>query len=176
METIETPQIINAQEIGFDDLLDEVEKAMLESPDALLSFPLENIFTNGLYLRRVKLNKGTIFTSKLHKTQNPYIIMKGTVLVWETGCKEAGLIHAPYVSVTEPNTRRLVYVVEDSEWMTCHANPENLELEEIEEKLFGVHVNKLLSESLIEKIKLAELESKSLSTTTDKRTIKQIKQ
>lgn len=174
METITTPEVINAQEIGFDDLLDSVEKAMLDSADTLLTFPLENIFTNGLYLRRVKIPKGTIFTSKLHKTQNPYTIMKGVVLVWETGCKEAGLIHAPYVGVTEPNTRRLVYVVEDAEWMTCHANPDNLDLEEMEEKLFGVYVNKLLDEAMVERIKLAEIESKQLSVTTDKRILKNI--
>jgi hypothetical protein len=175
METITTPKIINAQEMSFDDLLDSVEKAMLESADAVLTFPLENIFTNGLYLRRVKIPKGTIFTSKIHKTQNPYTIIKGVVLVWETGCKEAGLIHAPYVGITEPNTRRLVYVVEDAEWMTCHANPDNLDLEEMEKKLFGVYVNKLLDESMIQKIKLAEMESKQFSTITDKRSVKQIK-
>jgi hypothetical protein len=175
METIKTPQIIDAQEVGFDDLLDEVERAMLESPDALISFPLENIFTNGLYLRKVKLTKGTIFTSKLHKTQNPFIIMKGSVLVWETGCKEAGLINAPYVGVTEPNTRRLVYVIEDSEWMTCHANPDNLDLDGIEEKLFGAYVNKLLSKEMIDRIESVEAESKQFSVTTDKRSIKQIK-
>jgi len=175
METIKTPEVINAQEMGFDDLLDSVEKAMLESGEALLTLPLENIFTNGLYLRRVKIPKGTVFTSKLHKTQNPYTIMKGIVLVWETGCKEAGLIHAPYVGVTEPNTRRLVYVVEDAEWMTCHANPDNLDLEEMEEKLFGVYVNKLLDETMIERIKMAELESKQQSVTKDKRDVKLIK-
>jgi len=175
METITTPELINAQEIGFDDLLDSVEKAMLESADAILTFPLENIFTNGLYLRRVKLPKGTIFTSKLHKTQNPYMIMKGSVLVWETGCKEAGLINAPYVGVTEPDTRRLVYVIEDSEWMTCHANPDNLDLEEMEDKLFGAYINRLLDETMIEKIRVAEIQSKELSITTDKRIVKQIK-
>lgn len=175
METINTPQFINAQEIGFDDLLDEVEKVILESPDVILSVPVENLFTDGLYMRRVKLQRGSLVTSKVHKTQNPFMIMKGSVLVWDAGCKEASLIFAPYVGVTEPNTRRMVYVVDDCDWITCHPNHENLDLKSMEEKIFGVHVNKLLNQEMINRLEVCQREAEEKSITIDKRITKEIK-
>jgi hypothetical protein len=175
METITTQQVINAQELAFDDLLDEVEKAILQSPDVILSVPVENLFTDGLYMRRVKLQKGSLVTSKVHKTQNPFMIMKGSVLVWDAGCSEASLINAPYVGITEPNTRRMVYVVDDCDWITCHPNHENLDLKSMEEKIFGVHVNKLLNKEMADRLEACKKEADMKSTTIDKRTIKQIK-
>jgi hypothetical protein len=175
METIKTPEVINAQEMGFDDLLDSVEKAILESPDLILSVPVENLFTDGLYMRRVKLEKGSLVTSKVHKTQHPFMIMQGCVLVWDAGCKEASLIFAPYVGVTEPNTRRMVYVVEDCDWITCYPNHDNLDLKEMEDNIFGFHVNKLLSQEMKDKLDVYQRESDEKSITIDKRVTKEIK-
>jgi hypothetical protein len=175
METIKTPEVINAQEMGFDDLLDSVEKAILESPDLILTVPVENLFTDGLYMRRVKLEKGSLVTSKVHKTQHPFMIMKGCVLVWDADSKEASLIFAPYVGVTEPNTRRMVYVVEDCDWITCHPNHDNIDLQEMEEKIFGFHDNKLLSQEMKNRLEVYQRESDEKSITIDKRFTKEIK-
>jgi hypothetical protein len=175
METIKTPEVINAQEMGFDDLLDSVEKAILESPDLILTVPVENLFTDGLYMRRVKLEKGSLVTSKVHKTQHPFMIMQGCVLVWDAGCKEASLIFAPYVGVTEPNTRRMVYVVEDCDWITCHPNHDNIDLQKMEDKIFGFHDNKLLSQEMKNRLEVYQRESDEKSITIDKRVTKEIK-
>jgi hypothetical protein len=69
----------------------------------------------------------------------------------------------------------MVYVVDDCEWITCHANHENLDLQAMEDKIFGVHVNNLLTQEMINRLEVCQREAEEKSTTIDKRIIKEIK-
>lgn len=98
--------------------------------------PLKHIFTPGLYTRQVLLRKGCIYTSKVHKTEHPFIVSMGHVSVYN----EHGIclqeIKAPWTGITQAGARRMVLVHEDCIWTTFHANPtDTQDLDEIESKL-----------------------------------------
>lgn len=96
-----------------------LEAAMLAQGDPI-DLPLEHVFTPGLYARTIRMPKGALVTSKIHKTEHPFVITQGKVVVW-TEDEGAKLITAPYQGVTKPGTRRVLYVVEDTVWTTYHA-------------------------------------------------------
>ena len=134
-----------------DEKIDELESAMAENFE-IISCPLNHRFTNGLYVREIFMPAGSLITSKIHKTQHQYFILKGAVSVWIDEGEEIYL-EAPYIGVTEPGTRRVLYIWEDCIWATAHPNPENETVEEIEERIIEKHDNPLLSTELKEKLK-----------------------
>jgi hypothetical protein len=149
--------------------IDELEKKIAENCE-LLVFPLIHRFTDGLYTREVTLGKGTLITSKTHKIQHQFFLLSGYVLVWNNE-GDAEYIKAPYIGITEVNTRRVIYAIEDSIWTTCHPNPTNELLEDLEEIIFEDYTNNLLTDDMRESIKNAENISKKLSVTIDNKLI-----
>ena len=141
------------------DKMDEVEAKMVENND-LLVFPLIHRFTDGLYSRQIELKQGTLVTSKTHKVQHQFFLLSGSVLVWDNE-GEAMLLQAPYVGITEVDTRRLVFVLEDCVFVTCHPNPTNELVDDIEKIIFEDYDNKLLTEEMKVKIKETQNLSKS---------------
>lgn len=99
---------------------------------------LEHQFMNGLYVRKVHLPKGMFLTTKIHKVRHPYFVLQGKCRIMSEG----GVVDivAPYHGITEPGTKRLMYIVEDVVWYTVHATdkttPEEVE-EEVIAKDFG---------------------------------------
>ncbi len=119
------------------ELIDKVEAAMLAQPQ--MECPIVHIFTPGLYLREMTVSAGTLLTSKIHKTEHPFIVSKGLLRVWVDG--EIEEIRAPYLGITKPGTRRIIYALEDAVWTTCHENPNNENEIEIEERIIEKHDN-----------------------------------
>ena len=133
------------------DKIDELEFEMT-SNFPLVVCPLNHRFTDGLYVREIFMPAGSLITSKIHKTQHQYFVLKGAVSVWIDEGKEE-YIQAPYIGTTEPGTRRVLYVWEDCIWATSHPNPDNETLEQIEERIIEKHDNVLLDDIMKEKIK-----------------------
>ena len=150
-------------EINIGQRMDEIEATMCQNLE-LLTLPLIHRFTDGLYIRELSIPKGSMITSKTHKTQHQFILLKGVISVWDNDGNEH-LLSAPYCGVTEPNTRRIVYAWDDCIWSTCHPNPQNKPLEELEIDLFEDYENKLLSDEIKDKIKEAQRVSDELSKT-----------
>jgi hypothetical protein len=103
--------------------IDQFELALLAS-DKLIEMPVHHAFTRGMYIRQLLLPAQSINTSKVHKTQHPFVILKGCVSVLTPG-QGAVKITAPYLGLTEPGTRRVVYAHEDSIWVSFHPNPDD---------------------------------------------------
>ena len=143
--------------------MDEIESKMVANND-LLVFPLVHRFTDGLYTREVTMPKGSLVTSKTHLLQHQYFILKGKALVWNNE-GDAVYLESPYVGITEANTRRLLYIIEDCVWATSHPNPNNEILEVIEEIIFEEYDNKHLTEEMKCKIKESQDLSNSVSVT-----------
>lgn len=126
-----------------DGRIDELEAVMASNYPAV-ECPLNHLFTEGLYIREVSIPAGSLVTSKIHKTEHPFVVSKGKALV----CIDKGewmAVEAPYTGITKPGTRRVVYVIEDMVWTTFHANPDNLtEIEEIEDLVIEKYDNPLL--------------------------------
>lgn len=92
-----------------------------------------HLFTKGLYTRRIHMpakttnSKGeeveTIVLSKIHGTQHPYFITKGRVAVYNKVDDFLGILTPGFIDITVPGTRRLLHVIENTEWTTCHPLP-----------------------------------------------------
>jgi len=129
--------------------IDELERVMVDN-FTLINCPLKEYFSDGVYVREVTLPKGALVTSKIHKTQHHFFIMKGKVVIWIDGVEK--IIKAPFIGITEPGTRRVVYALEKSIWATSHANPDNENSEQIEERIIEKHDNPLLSLEIKERV------------------------
>jgi hypothetical protein len=150
--------------------IDELEKNIAENCE-LLVFPLIHRFTDGLYSRECTLNKGNLITSQTHKIQHQFFLLSGSVLVWNNE-GDAEYYKAPYVGITEANTRRVIYAIEDCVWITCHPNPTNELLDDVEKIIFEDYTNNLLTDDMKDSIKNAQNMSKKLSVTIDTKLIK----
>ena len=96
--------------------------------------PLKHTFVPGAYIREIFMPKGSMITSKIHKIKHPYFVMSGSCLVMTE--KGIFIITAPYQGITEPSTKRLLYMYEDTVWITVHATNET-DLEKIEEQIIA---------------------------------------
>jgi hypothetical protein len=146
METIK-----DLKTTDFINQVDELEAQMVGNYE-LVNCPLVHRFTDGLYVRQVSIPKGTLATSEIHLTQHQYFLLKGKVTVWSNN-NEPITIEAPYIGTTEPNTRRVVYVWEDCVWATSHPNPNNENVEQIEDRIIQKHDNPNLDEGIKKIIK-----------------------
>jgi hypothetical protein len=131
--------------------MDDFERAMVEKcPTAKIGhdcdtlMPLTHRFTPGLYCREIFMPKGTLLTSKIHKTEHQFIISKGSVSVWT---EDGGVtrLTAPFHGITKPGTRRILYIHEDTIWTTFHPTTET-NLEKLEAELIFPHTEHLLEE------------------------------
>ena len=139
----------------YHDAVDEVEASILLGEQVLC--PIRHYFTDGLYCREMFVPKGTILTSKLHRSEHPYIISMGCVSVVkkdDRGQDVLGdIMEAPYFGVTYKGTRRIIYAHEDTIWTTIHPttvvpksnSEEDIEAAalEVEEIIIEPYFNKL---------------------------------
>lgn len=120
--------------------LDVLEKTMFQFPQ--VDCPLVHRFTDGMYIREILMPAGTLVTTLLHKTNHPFVILKGKVSVWNNGDVEH--LEAPYVGITNPGTRRLIVIHEDTTWITFHAT-DKTDPDEIAETICDTCPNPMLS-------------------------------
>jgi len=123
--------------------IDTLEKLMLDNLEPAIE-ELQHVHTNGLYGRKWSAKAGTLWVTRKHLVQHQFVILKGALSVWVDG-KET-YYEAPYNGVTEPGTRRILYLFEDTEWMTFHPNPDNINEVEMIELVTEKHDNSLFSE------------------------------
>jgi len=135
----------NELKISNNDRIDLLEKVMLENFEEV-DCPLIHTFLDGIYVREIFMEAGRLVISKIHKTRHPYSVIEGEVIVSING--KVQLIKAPYEGITEPNTRRVLYVTKDCRWLTYHLNPDNESVEQIEDRIIEKHENILLNKKI----------------------------
>lgn len=102
----------------------------LQTPDC----PLRHHFAPGMYGREILLPKGVLVVGKIHKHAHLNMIMSGSVAV----ATEEGVHHyrGPVVLVSQAGTKRVVYALEDTIWVTVHlTNSQDLAV--IEEEIIA---------------------------------------
>ncbi len=113
-----------------------VEDKILNTPGSMLGdcFPLRHFFVDGAYVREITMPKGALLTSKIHKLCHPYFVLKGDVSV----LTEDGVIRikAPYFGITKPGTKRVLYMHEETVWVTVHVTNET-DLKKIEDEIIA---------------------------------------
>jgi hypothetical protein len=136
-----------------DNRIDELEAVVIQEVDSLIDAPLVHKFTDGMYIREIFMPAGSLWTSKIHKTEHPYVVSYGKVAV-SIDADEWYEITAPYTGITTPGTRRVLFILEDCIWTTFHrvdgmkSGYNDLSKEEIEEivkniedKILEPHIN-----------------------------------
>jgi hypothetical protein len=100
------------------DKMDVLEGKLAQIPQA--NYPLFHHFTPGLYVREGRnIPAGTLLTSRVHKTEHPFVISKGVIqVITEDGKRET--LRAPHFEITTPGKRRWVLVLEEAVLMTFH--------------------------------------------------------
>jgi len=87
--------------------------------------PIEHMFMEGVYVRKMTMFKGTAVVGAIHNHQHICFLLSGHLTVKT----EDGLVDyiAPCYIVTPPGKQRVLYSHEDSEWFNIHSNPNNIE-------------------------------------------------
>ena len=117
----------NWTEEEFKDGIMKIEGRIKEDPKSLKGYegevgckygPLKHTFTDKQYIRQITMITGSLWTSQIHKIKHPFFVMQGECTV----LSELGVsrIRAPYWGVTEPGTKRLLYIHEETVWITVH--------------------------------------------------------
>jgi hypothetical protein len=86
--------------------------------------PLKHYFSDGIYVREIKIPAGMVIVGKIHKHRHPNFLLKGKVMVI-TEQKGEEIIEGPCFMMSEGGTKRALYAVTDLVWTTIHHNPTN---------------------------------------------------
>lgn len=92
--------------------------------------PLQHYHTPDLYGRRIVVPAGTIFVTKIHKSEHISVALRGHCSIVDEKGRRHEVI-APAVFITKPGTHRIVYTHDEVEWLTVH-HCEAQDLDEIE--------------------------------------------
>jgi len=116
----------------------DIESEVVKLPGAMMGdcFPLTHTFGDSLYVREIRMPKGMLVISKIHKCTHPYFVLSGECSV----LTENGIVRikAPYSGITKAGTKRILYIHEDTVWTTVHANPSNTkDLKIIEDEIIA---------------------------------------
>jgi hypothetical protein len=149
--------------------IDALEKLMLDKGEPALE-ELEHVHTPGLYGRKWSAKAGTFWVTKEHRIKHQFVILDGVISVgiikpdggvkWEKEVYETGRN-----GITNPGTKRVLYLWADTVWMTFHPNPDNLNEVDFVDLVTEKHDNKLFSqedEGKVKKIR-SKIEQKYLT-------------
>lgn len=129
----EVTQISDGNNVmSTNDLIDAVEYVMINEmvgsgEFVLIQAPLGHDFKDGRYVRTIIMPAGSRYTTSIHLTAHPFLILKGKVSVF-SDVDGLQIIEAPYDGMTKPGTRRIIYAIEETIWATIHETdivPEN---------------------------------------------------
>lgn len=126
-----------------DGFIDNIETSLVKYSPA--DCPVTHRFTDGMYIREIFIPKGTLLTSMEHKTEHPFVVSMGQIAV--ISANENKVIYsAPFTGITKPKTRRVLYAIEDTIWITFHVT-DKMDVEEIGADILEQHSNNLIEKS-----------------------------
>lgn len=89
--------------------------------------------TDELYGRRIVVPTGTVFVTKVHKSDHIAVCLRGYITIMdEQGNKRD--VSAPDVFITPKGTQRFIFVHDEVEWITVHACKEQ-DIDKVENAL-----------------------------------------
>lgn len=114
---------MNELQINMNEKIDRLEYALVNNFEPIKT-KLKHTFLPGLYIRGILMPRGidgaeNVITSLVHNTYHPFVVLSGKVSVYS---ENDGVEHitAPYEGVTQPGTRRVLVIHEDTYWVTYH--------------------------------------------------------
>ena len=100
--------------------------------------PIRHFFMDGVYIREMKMYKGTAVIGAIHKHLHMCFLLKGHLTV----ANEEDVIEyvAPCFVIAKPGIKRVLYAHEDSVWYNTHKNPTNIkDIELLEKDLVAIN-------------------------------------
>ena len=99
--------------------------------------PINHFFMDGVYIREMKMYKGTVVIGAIHKHLHMCFLLKGHLtVVNEDGITEH---KAPCRIESTPGIKRVLYAHEDSIWFNTHKNPSNTEdIKQLEKEIVAI--------------------------------------
>lgn len=107
----------------------EIEKKLAELEQ--LEMEPEHIFAGGVYIRQLKLEKGSLVIGKRHRHASCNILMEGELSLFVGGGKPPVKISGPLIFESEPNVKKMVYCHTDVVFMNVHPT-DKTDIDEIE--------------------------------------------
>jgi quercetin dioxygenase-like cupin family protein len=80
-------------------------------------------FAPGMYLRELTVPAGMLIVGKIHKHAHFLMVLKGRARVVSEFGDET--LEAGYFGVSQPGVKRVVYALEDTLFLTVHANKDD---------------------------------------------------
>lgn len=118
--------------------LEDTMKEMPQSPTRT-----SHHFSKDCYVRELFIPKHTLLVGKIHKHQTTNILAQGSVSVLTEG-QEILRIKAPFVFVSQPGAKRVIFAHEDSTWINAHGTNET-DLEKIEDEMIAKEYKEVCS-------------------------------
>lgn len=124
----------------------KMEKAMRQHPGFQHkdSYNLKHEFAKGMYIRRLLVPKGHMIMSFVHKDSYPLFLMTGD---WTEITPNGNIrMQAPQSFITKAGAQKMGFAHSDTVWATVHLNPDNgQDIDTIEERIFDLHYDKLVT-------------------------------
>ena len=86
-------------------------------------FPLKHTFADGIYVRQMSMNPGSVVVGAIHKHLHVWFLLTGHISVATEDNIEEYI--APCYVVATPGTKRVIYANEESIFVNIHKNPTN---------------------------------------------------
>ena len=94
--------------------------------------PLRHFFADGCYIREIFNPAGELIVTKKHKISHPFFLLQGQMSILTEGGEQ--MIRAPFYSITEAGTKRVIYAHTDCIFVTVHVT-DKTDIDEIEKDI-----------------------------------------
>ena len=97
-------------------------------------FPLKHSFADGVYIREMSMNKGSLLVGAIHNHLHVWFLMSGHITV---ATEEESIEYiAPCPIIATPGSKRVIYANENTVFVNIHKNPTNCRsIEELEKDI-----------------------------------------
>jgi len=104
-------------------LIQEADEINIVTHQDSKLFPLKHTFADGIYVRQMSMDKGSIVVGAIHKHLHVWFLLTGHISVATEDSTEDYI--APCYVVATPGTKRVIYANEESIFVNIHKNPTN---------------------------------------------------
>jgi|TARA_Y100000310_G_scaffold238398_1_gene241772 hypothetical protein len=124
---------------SFSEKCEKLEHALLNIPkEEQAVCPLEHFFAPGIYMRKITMPKGVTGMGHKHTGKHYNIIMRGKVNVM-IGEELIQVVKQGDIFISQEGDQKVLHMVEETEWMTVHHNPDDETDIETLEKRYTTH-------------------------------------
>ena len=101
------------------------------------NFPLKHTFADGIYIRQMDMNAGSMVVGAIHNHLHAWFLLTGRLAVITEDSIEEFI--APSYILATPGSKRVIYAMEDSIFVNIHKNPTNTkDIKKLEDEIVSL--------------------------------------